>query len=193
MKRSSISSSKCASVAAIVLMLTAVEGVLRIPAIADRLPLPTHFNEPDVAMRIRTLDALKAHEHMDHVDVLFVGSSIVRCNIRPNLFDEAISRGAHASVVSFNAGLSGLWPPGVELYTEHLWLPHARPRIVLQGIRYGEVVAPPATRRYEEIVTGAVESGWSGGGMSGRLKGAAFEQLRLLQYPASGSTGSSVT
>jgi hypothetical protein len=71
-------------------------------------------------MRVRTLEALKAHEHTDHVDVPFVGSSIVRCNIRPELFDEALSRQAHASLVSFNAGLSGLWPGGVDLYTEHL-------------------------------------------------------------------------
>lgn len=170
------------SFAAIVLMLASIEGVLRIPAVADHLPLPTHYNEPDVAMRLRTLEALKAHEHTDHVDVLFVGSSIVRCNIRPSLFDEAISRQAHASVVSFNAGLSGLWPAGVDLYTEHLWLPHARPRIVLQGIRYGEVAAPPKTRRYETIVTGAVESAWSTGGASGRIKAAAFEHVRLLQY-----------
>ena len=170
------------SFAAIVLMLAAVEGTLRIPAIEARLPLPTHYNEPDVAMRVRTLEALKAHERTDHVDVLFVGSSIVRCNIRPNLFDEAISRQAHASVVSFNAGLSGLWPAGVDLYTEHLWLPHAKPRVVLQGIRYGEVAAPPKTRPYETIVTGAVESAWSTGGVSGRLKAAAFEHLRLLQY-----------
>src|SRR5262245_28176982 len=182
MKRSSIFSSKVASVAAIVLMLAAVEGLLRVPAVAARLPLPTYFNEPDVVVRLRTLDALKAHEHTDHVDVLFVGSSIVRCNIRPDLFDQAISREAHASVVSFNAGLSGLWPAGVELYTEHLWLPRARPRIVLQGIRYGEVVTPPLTRRFEEIVTGAVESTWSTGGVVGRLKAAAFEHVRLLQY-----------
>jgi hypothetical protein len=168
--------------AAIVVMLAAIEGVLRVPAVADRLPLPTHFNEPDVAMRVRTLEALKGHEHRDRVDILFVGSSIVRCNIRPNLFDEAISRQAHASIVSFNAGLSGLWPGGVELYTEHLWLPHARPRIVLQGIRYGEVAAPPQTRRYETIVTGTVESAWATGGVSGRIKAAAFEHVRLLQY-----------
>ena len=170
------------SFAAIALMLASIELVLRIPAVADRLPLPTHYNEPDVAMRVRTLEALKAHEHMDHIDVLFVGSSIVRCNIRPNLFDQAFSREAHASVVSFNAGLSGLWPAGVDLYTEHLWLPHAKPRIVLQGIRYGEVAAPPTTRRYETIVTGAVESAWSTGGLSGGLKAAAFDHLRLLQY-----------
>jgi len=182
MKRSFISSSKVASVATTVLMLAAVEGFLRVPAVAARLPLPTHFNEPDVALRVRTLDALKAHENIDHVDVLFIGSSIVRCNIRPDLFDQAIAREAHTSVVSFNAGLSGLWPAGVELYTEHLWLPHARPRIVLQGIRYGEVVAPSPTRRFEEIVTGAVESAWSTGGGSGRVKAAAFEHLRLLQY-----------
>jgi hypothetical protein len=170
------------SFAAIVLMVSGTEGMLRIPAVADRLPLPTQYNEPDVAMRVRTLEALKQHEHTDHVDVLFVGSSIVRCNIRPTLFDQAISRQAHATIVSFNAGLSGLWPAGVDLYTEHLWLPHARPRIVLQGIRYGEVVAPPKTRQYETIVTGAVESGWAAGGVSGWMKAAAFEHLRLLQY-----------
>ena len=170
------------SFAAILVMLAAVEGMLRIPAVVERMPMPTHFNEPDVAMRVRTLDAFLEQEHISRVDVLFVGSSIVRCNIRPDLFDDGIARQAHASIVSFNAGLSGLWPPGVALYTEHLWLPLARPRLVLQGIRFGEVVAPPPTRPYEQIVTGAVESGWDEGGLAGSLKAAVFGHLRLMQY-----------
>jgi hypothetical protein len=68
------------------------------------------------------------------------------------------------------------------LYTEHLWLPHAKPRMVLQGIRYGEVAGRSTTRPYEKIVTGALESAWSTGGASGLIKAAAFEHFRLLQY-----------
>jgi len=115
--------------------------------------------------------------------VLFVGSSVVRCNIRPAEFDALL--GTDANVVSFNVGMSGLWPRAVHLYLKELWLPQVRPRVVIQGIRYGELVSSPRARKYDDIVRGNVESAWVAGGAAGRIKAVAFERLHLLQYRGS--------
>jgi hypothetical protein len=194
MKPSSISSSETprrrliefrprvlsAGFAAILLMLGAVELALRIPVVADALPVRTHFNRPDVVVRLQTLERLK--RQVGRIDVLFVGSSVVRCNIRPDIFDQLLMRHGYSELVSFNAGMSGLWPSGVRLYTEHLWLPETEPRVVIQGIRLGELVLPSQSRPYDEIVSSPIESEWHTASLTGRVQAAAFERIHLLQY-----------
>lgn len=162
----------------VVALLAAAELVVRFTPVERALPIRTHYHEPGVVRRVEALQRVVA-EH-GRVDVLFVGSSIVRCNIRPLDFDALVSK--RGDFVSFNAGLSGLWPRAVRLYLDALWLPQARPRVVVQGIRYGELVASPRARKYDDIVRGAIESAWVEGGRLGRAKAELFERVHLLQY-----------
>jgi hypothetical protein len=166
--------------AALAMMLLATELVLRIPAVQAAMPIRTHFHEPGVVVRLQTLERLK--RQFDRVDVLFIGSSVVRCNIRPLLFDDVLARRGYRNIVSFNAGMSGLWPQAVRLYAEQLWLPRARPRAVVQGIRYGELVPSTRARKYDAIVTSPVESAWQESGPLARVRAEAFERIHLLQY-----------
>jgi hypothetical protein len=166
--------------AVIVGLLAAIEGTLRIPAVRDALPIRTHLHEPGVVVRLQTLERLLEVEQ--HVDVLFAGSSIVRCNIMPTIFDPLVDQGRPQRLVSFNAGLSGLWPAAVRLYLEDLWLPAAHPRVVLQGIRYGELFPSKRERSYDEISSAIVESSWEQPGRISQLRARTFETFRILQY-----------
>src|SRR3954470_11547353 len=138
-------------------MLLAAELILRMPALMHVLPIRTHYHEPGIVRRVEALERMLA-EH-GRVDILFVGSSIVRCNIQPLDFDRAVMRRGLREV-SFNAGLSGLWPKAVALYLEHLWLPKAHPTIVIQGIRFGELHSSPRARRESAILSGPIERRW---------------------------------
>jgi hypothetical protein len=166
--------------AGILLLLAALEGTLRLPAVRDALPIRTHYHEPGVVVRVQTLEQLLAGE--GHVDVLFAGSSIVRCNISPMIFDPLVDEDGQHHLVSFNAGMSGLWPAAVRLYLEDLWLPVARPRVVIQGIRYGELLPSARARSYEDISRAVVESSWEERGRLSMVRARLFERLRLLQY-----------
>src|SRR5690242_7379732 len=135
MRRSFTSSSRIAAV--VVLLLGVIEIALRIPAVERALPIRTYLHEPGAVVRLEKLENVRRQYR--RIDVLFVGSSVVRCNIRPLLFDALLAGAPAGGPVSFNAGLSGMWPAGVRLYLEGLWLAEARPRIVAQGIRYGEL------------------------------------------------------
>jgi hypothetical protein len=162
----------------VILLLAVVEAVIRVGRVQDALPIRTHYHEPGVVRRVESLD--RVLKQYGHIDVLFAGSSVVRCNIRPIEFDSLVAD--NGRLVSFNVGMSGLWPRAVHLYLKDLWLPKARPRMVVQGIRYGELVDSPRARKFDDIVHGSIESAWTDGGTGGRLKAAAYEQLHLLQY-----------
>lgn len=165
--------------ACVVALLVVAELVLRTPAIMSWLPIRTHYHEAGIVRRVEALDRLLAER--GSIDVLFVGSSIVRCNIQPLDFDRAVlRRGLRA--VSFNGGLSGLWPNAVALYVEHLWLPKAHPTIVVQGIRFGELHSSPRARRETAILSGPIESRWQTHRPSAPVEIAALERIHLLQY-----------
>lgn len=178
MSRSSISSSR--TTALVLALLAAAESTLRVPAVERLLPIRTFLHEPGAVVRLQALE--RVERQYGHVDVLFVGSSVVRCNIRPLVFDALLTNGAGSEPVSFNAGLSGLWPAAVRLYLEDLWLSQARPHLVVQGIRYGELFPSQRARDYADIASGPVESSWEDGGVLGPAKAWPYEHLRLFQY-----------
>src|SRR6185436_18180769 len=166
--------------AGVVAVLAVVEVVLRIGWVMDALPPRTMFNEPGVVMRLESLDRVLARYH--RVDVLFVGSSITRCNIHPLDFDQTVSQAVGRPAVSFNAGLSGLWPASVAFYLEHLWLPQSTPRVVVQGIRFGELFPSPRARQQAKILTGPLEGRWYTPSLPHRIEAAAIEHVHLFQY-----------
>jgi len=165
----------------VIAALAICETAIRSDAVQRLLPIRTLYHEPGVVRRVESLQRVLAE--YGRVDVLFVGSSVVRCNIRPSQFDALL--GTNANIVSFNVGMSGLWPHAVNFYLRDLWLPEAKPRVVIQGIRYGELFPSPRARKFDDIVRGNVESAWIEGGTRGRLKALAFERLHLLQYRGS--------
>jgi hypothetical protein len=100
----------------------------------------------------------------------------------PTIFDPLVEANQRQHLVSFNAGMSGLWPAAVRLYLEDLWLPAAHPRVVIQGIRYGELFPSKRERSYGDISSGIVESSWEEPGRVSQLRARTFETFRVLQY-----------
>src|SRR4051812_39355254 len=76
------------TVLGVVLVLGALEAALRSSTVMAALPVRTHFHEPGVVTRMDALS--QTMREYGRVDVLFVGSSIIRCNIRPDQFDAVI-------------------------------------------------------------------------------------------------------
>jgi hypothetical protein len=185
MRRSSTSSSDVSrrwAVWAILtgLLLVGAEVLLRVPTLESRLPTRTHYYDAGVVVREDALRrTLAAH---GRVDVLFIGSSIVRTDIQPLTYDAITADAGCHRIVSFNAGLSGLWPTAVALYLEHVWLPAAKPRLVVQGIRYPELAATTHALRPNQVFSGTVEAAWTETTWSKRLYAAAAARIRLLQY-----------
>ena len=171
--------SRLALALAVFVVLAAVEGALRFPQVRAHLPPRTHFYHPGIAVRLDAVErVLREHER---VDVLFIGSSIVLTNVHPVMFDRVMAR-QFGRVVSFNAGLAGLWPSSVHLYLERLWLPVVRPRTVVQGIRYAELAAVTHAKNDTQVWTGRMESAWRDADPLTRLQARAFETIYLLQY-----------
>jgi hypothetical protein len=155
------------------------EAALRVASLRMLLPPRSHFYHPAIARRLDALEMLL--DRRTRVDVLFIGSSIVLSNVDPLFFDEIA--GWHGrQIVSFNAGLAGLWPRGVELYARHLWLPTARPRVVVQGIRYAELAATTDAKNETQIWTGRVEPAWRRTDLRTRVYTMPVSHIYLLQY-----------
>ena len=163
----------------IVLLLLAAEALLKSPLARSRLLLPTHHYQDGVALRQLALDDILRDQ--GQVDVLFVGSSIVRTNIRPLIFDEIVGSGG-AGIVSFNGGLSGLMPDAIRFYVEHFWLDRARPTMVVQGIRYDELADVRSAADHDRLMGGTIEPLWLSARPADRARATAIENVKLLQY-----------
>ena len=168
---------------ALTAVLAGAEGLLRVPIVVHALPVRTHLQQPGLVRRLESVERLQTARRP--LDVLFVGSSIVRCNINPTEFDRDGSHAPGREELSFNAGLSGLWPRPVAFYLEHVWLAAARPRIVVQGIRYGELKASDRARRESDVLNGPLESLWAAPSLVHRVEADALWRLHLFQYRGS--------
>jgi hypothetical protein len=163
----------------VLLVLAAGELTLRVPAVRTALPPRTHYYHPSIAQRIDAIErVLMVH---NRVDVLFIGSSIMLTNVHPMLFDHLVGEQPDR-LVSFNAGMAGLWPMAVHLYAEHLWLPLSRPRVVIQGVRYPELAVTTHAKNATQVWTGTIESTWRESDLLTRLYAAMVERVYLLQY-----------
>ena len=165
-------------VLAFVLVAVAVaEVALRLPVVRAVLPPRTHYYHPSVAQRLDDLEqVLAAH---GRIDVLFIGSSIVRTDVHPLAFDRVFEP---ERLVSFNAAMDGIWPAGVELYTRNLWLEAARPRVVVQGIRFPELRVTTPAKHDSQIWSGMVEAGWRRDSFLSMAGSTLAKHLRVLQY-----------
>lgn len=166
------------SVAAFVLAaMVAAEAALRVPAVRLLLPARTHYYHASIAQRLDDLEQVVAAH--GGVDVLFVGSSIVRADVHPLMFDRVFEPDR---LVSFNAAMDGIWPAGVELYLRNLWLEAARPRVVVQGIRFPELRVTTPAKHESQIWAGTVEAGWRRDNVFATAASAMAQRLRVLQY-----------
>jgi hypothetical protein len=163
----------------VLLLLAGAEIALRWQPVRALLPPRSHYYHRFIASRIDALERLTSVH--GRADVLFVGSSIVMTNVHPLLFDSIVGSES-GRVVSFNAGLPGIWPSSVPLYLEHVWLPMARPRMVVQGIRYAELAATTHAKHTTQVWTGRVEAAWRETDVITRMHAAAVRHLHLLQY-----------
>ena len=164
------------------MLLVSAEAALRVPQVRALLPPRTHYYHPAIAHRLDTLE--RVMQVYGRVDVLFIGSSIMLTNVHPLLFD---SLAAPRQIVSFNAGLPGLWPTSVHLYAEHLWLPLTRPRVVVQGVRYPELAATTHAKNETQVWSGRIEPSWREASALTRAYAAAVSRIFLLQYYGAGT------
>jgi hypothetical protein len=168
------------SLSAVLLMLLGVEAALRTDTLYDFLPAPRPYYVHDVSRRLRGIERLR-REH-DRIDVLFVGSSVVRADFQPERFDQLMRKLTRKPMLSFNGGLQTMFPSGLLLYMRHVWLDAAHPRYVFHGVREAELATragPSYLRR------GPTESGWLENTWLSRLRSALIEHLRLAQYAGS--------
>jgi hypothetical protein len=164
---------------AVIALLAMTEMALRVPAVRRLLPPRTHFYQTSIARLLDELDSVTSMA--GRIDVLFIGSSVVFSDIDPLLFD-AVARPDLPKLVSFNAGIAGMWPAGVYLYLKHVWLPTAQPRVVVQGIRYMELAAQTAAKEHDQIWSGRVEPAWRDADLSTWLRATLVSHSALLQY-----------
>ncbi|MBW2416095.1 MAG: hypothetical protein JRG76_16475 [Deltaproteobacteria bacterium] len=161
-------------------LLALAEHALRDPRVYTRLPVPEPYYRPGVVPRGRSLDVLLTR--VENVDVLFIGSSIVRTNVRPFRFDKLVSAKLDRPVVSFNGGLSALRPDPTRLYLERFWLDRARPKVVVQGVRLGDMLSTTPAESDPFLAQGRVEQHWMRGTVWSDAVGWLISEVRMLQY-----------
>ncbi len=155
-----------------------VEALMHVETVRKRLPAPKPYYSDNVELRRRALENTLAED--GRIDLLFVGSSVVRTNFRPLLFDRSYAEQTGESVVSFNGGLSNLNPDRVRLYLEHFYLPQFTPKIVLQGIRYSEVINAQPADEFERFQNGYLEKFWLEHSMLSSIAAWLINNVQLL-------------
>jgi len=165
------------SAALLLAMLIAAEAALRTSFVFERLPMPRPYYTYDVTRRVHYLTELERVH--GPIDVLFVGSSAVRAGFKPPQFDKAVKAAGGGRVLSFNGGLSKMYPGTARLYLAHVWLEQTKPRFVLHGIRPNELVSGSSG---SFLKNGAIESLWLERAPLAMLEARLLGASKLLQY-----------
>lgn len=165
---------------AVLVVLLVAEAILRTEAGGSLVRAPDLYYQPGVQKR---LDALgEVQQEYGDIDLLFVGSSVVRTDFRPLVFDGRIAEVTGLEVVSFNGGLSDLYPDPVLLYLENFWFDHSAPQVVVQGVRYNEVRANVTAEGFGRFQDGRLEKRWLRGGPVADIEAAAMQASALFQH-----------
>jgi hypothetical protein len=161
------------------LVVVTAEGLLRLPVVEAVWGKPDLHYRFDVQVRQEALEAfLDDHEQLD---VLFVGSSVVRANINPLAFDDYLATQG-ISVASFNGGLTALWPDQARIYLERFWLKRAEPLVIVQSIRYEELVTPRPISDFAGWENGRYEPIWDSSSPVAPIQEFLLDNSRLAQY-----------
>ncbi len=161
-------------------VLVSCEALLRLDGVQAALPPPNRYYQPGVETRLRALNKTVLEEGL--VDLLFIGSSAVRTNFRPLLFDELLATEAGVDIVTFNGGFSDMTAALTPFYLEHFWLERTAPRLILHGIRYAELTDPDQPTTYTHFQTGDFESLWLSNGPLDKARLGALQSSQLLYY-----------
>ncbi|MDJ0961378.1 MAG: hypothetical protein QNJ88_12030 [Acidimicrobiia bacterium] len=184
MFRSSTSSSESrrrwrrAGLIALVVVFAA-ELALRLPGVEAVIGPPDLYYQPGVQERLAALEEVQSNQ--GGIDVLFVGSSVVRTNISPYEFDATLAADG-VELISFNGGLSGMRIDPTRLYLERLWLEVAQPRVVVQTVRYEDVIGAEPAESFEPFAGGRYEPLWLSESPLAPVQEAALDSSRLVQY-----------
>ncbi len=165
---------------ALALTLAACEALLHVPAVRNAVPMPNPYYHASVETRARVLERFLARQ--GGVDVLFVGSSAVGAGVVPRMFDEVFRAKAQHEVASFNGWLSGLNPDPARLYLEKWWFERVTPRVVVQGVRYCELMSNQAAKDYDRFQLSRLEPLWLRGDPWGLVHAWLIEHVQLLHY-----------
>lgn len=155
------------SVLVFIACLLCVELSLRQERIRNLLPTTTAYYSTFVDTKLNRLTAFT--EQNQSPDVLFIGSSAVFLGIKPLMFDEIVNREAHIPITSFNGGLAGLQTGPTAVYLEHFWLDQTTPALIVQGIRYTEVVRTIPVAEMTFFTSGIYETQWINQTLQSRL------------------------
>lgn len=162
-----------------VLTLLLAELALRVPAVIHHLPPARPYYDPGVESRLSRVHDLQRRGM--GIDVLFLGSSVVRTNIDPTRFD-ALARDTTDARVSFNGGFSALHPDPVRLYLRHFWLPVTRPRLIAQAVRFEELRSGVLARTWYRFTGSRLERRWISRSPVSAEVASAVTHSRLLYY-----------
>lgn len=161
-------------------LIMLAELALRVPAIRDFLPPPRPYYSDAVETRLNALRALQNSGKT--VDVLFIGSSVVRSNIRPLVFDSLVQLNQAIDLISFNGGFTGMHVDPVRLYAENFWLVHTNPSVIVHGVRLGELQSGIDAGSFDRFRNGIFENAWGNTSVIGFLKRSLLRISRLYYY-----------
>jgi hypothetical protein len=161
------------------LCVAAAEAAVRSEWVYATLPLPRIHYSYDVTNSSHALDRLQATD--GPVDVLFLGSSAVRAAIMPLKFDAAVAKDGGPRLLSFNGGMSSMFPSGARIYMEHYWRPRVTPKYVLHGVRPPELYNAQPVPQYLRR-SGVIEPLWLSGSLRDEVEAFVLDHVHLLHY-----------
>ncbi|MBN2413651.1 hypothetical protein JXQ31_18375 [candidate division KSB1 bacterium] len=165
---------------AVIGLLILTDFSLRLEPLRDNLPQANPYYNPAVELRTRALKSLIKEQGQP--DVLFIGSSVVRTNISPLLFDSVYQYITSHKMTSFNGGLSDLDPGPVSFYLEKFWLKSCKPQIILQAVRYEELKSTFTAENYPVFKTSIYEPLWLKNNLNSQIRLYLLDHVRLYYY-----------
>jgi len=168
---------------AVLAVVAACEGALRVSALRERLPLVSAYYVAEVETQAALLaDAL---EELGRVDVLFTGSSVVGHGVHAELFDREVARLTGQEVRSFNGWQCALMPSCVEFYLHHFWFKRVRPKTLVQGVRLLYLRSDYRPGEHAALKCGRYERLWLDATPPNRVRLWGLDHVALYRYRGS--------
>jgi len=168
------------SIITILSVLLITDLLLRVNPVRDNLPQAYPYYNPAVELRLRALNRLLKDQGQPQM--LFIGSSVVRTNFSPLLFDSVYQQITSHKIISFNGGLSDLDPDPVSFYLKNFWLSNCQPDIILQAVRFEELQSDFTAENYPIFQTGIYEPLWLKNNFISKIKMYLLNHVKLFYY-----------
>ena len=168
------------SIIAVLGLLVLTDFLLHLEPVRHRLPQASPYYNPAVELRLRALKTFL--KELGQPDMLFIGSSVVRTNFSPLEFDSVFHKISGQKIISFNGGLSDLDPGPVAFYLEKFWLTSCQPKIILQAVRYEELLSHYSAENYPVFQTSIYEPLWLENNLNSRIRLFLLDHVNLYYY-----------